>query len=260
MSDTSTTIGIMAGVIIFVCCFCCWWRRRPRGPSITIPRATNTSSSSSSASDRLLVTQSGLEIGANRINLVLVVDASGSMQGARWDSAVAGVRAAVAELTSHDVVTVITFNTDVKVIGPAPKAAINLQPFFSTYPMAGTALYDAILAALHVSLPLHLAVDASEARMQALTYIVVMTDGEDTHSRSSIDAVCEALRRINTLRNFKVLLAGVDLPPAGRNAMHRLASVGDGDIRYMDVKDGFGDVFQHIHLALTRRTHVINVH
>lgn len=192
-------------------------------------------------------------VGANRINLILVCDKSGSMAGSRWDGVRRGVHQAVGELTSGDIVTIVTFNESVDVIGPSTKASTDMAAFDRVRPSGGTALYDATLAALKAALQLHVAVDVTDA-LTVLTYVVVMTDGEDTHSSSTLMDVCSILERVNTLRGFKIIFAGASLPPAGRSAMQRMAAVGDRDIQFMDLNDGsFRGVFEHLKLTLQRR-------
>ena len=142
-------------------------------------------------------------VSANRINLVLVVDRSGSMGGQRWNGVCRGVIDAISNLTSSDIVTVVTFNNTVDVIGPAPQASFPLREFAAKSPSGGTALYDAIIAGLLGAVRLHVAVDMAQS-LQTLTYVVVMTDGEDTESKASLAMACAAVEQINHLRNFKV--------------------------------------------------------
>ena len=149
-------------------------------------------------------------------------------------------------------VTVVSFNNDVEAYGPDVKARFDLRPFLAHGPSGGTALYDATITALLGALKLHAAVDATTA-MSTLTYVVVMTDGEDTSSRTSITDVQAVLQRINRLRNFKVVFAGVDLPPGGVSAIARLVAVGDSDISFLNLRDGFGGVFEHVCIALQAR-------
>lgn len=62
-------------------------------------------------------------VGANRINLILVIDKSGSMAGSSWSAVQRGVREAVAALTANDYVSIITFNEEVRRAAP-PSFAI----------------------------------------------------------------------------------------------------------------------------------------
>lgn len=54
-----------------------------------------------------------------------------------------------------------------------------------------------------------------------------VTDGEDTESKTSLTDVCDVLRSINRVSNFKVLIAGTGLSNAARSALYQMASVGD---------------------------------
>ena len=146
---------------------------------------------------------------ANRINLVLAADKSGSMAGERWRSVKRGIDNAIHNLTDNDVVTVIAFNDELDGIGPAPKCQFPQNRVDEIRPGGGTKLYDAIAMALLGALKLHQAVDASTS-MTTITYVVVMTDGDDSGSRMSLADICEILQQVNRLRNFKVcVLASV---------------------------------------------------
>jgi len=54
------------------------------------------------------------ELQANQINVFIALDASGSMSGARWRSAVSGCQSLLSQLFPTDVVGVFTFNAAVQ--------------------------------------------------------------------------------------------------------------------------------------------------
>lgn len=54
-----------------------------------------------------------------------------------------------------------------------------------------------------------------------------VTDGEDTGSSASLTDVCDALRTLNRVSNFKVLIAGTGLTNAARSALYQMAAIGD---------------------------------
>ena len=54
-----------------------------------------------------------------------------------------------------------------------------------------------------VGIPLHQAVDQA-LPLPRTTYVVVMTDGDDQGSQVSLHECCDVVRKINTLRDFKV--------------------------------------------------------
>lgn len=64
--------------------------------------------------------------------------------------------------------------------------------------------YDATAAGLVAAMKLHVAVDMSQ-ELQTITYVVVMTDGEDNDSEVSLEALCGLVAQVNRMRNFKVL-------------------------------------------------------
>lgn len=190
----------------------------------------------------------------NLINLIIAVDMSGSML-TRWESVQRGVFEAANMLSAVDCITIIPFNESVVMLGPAPKAAFPFRDFFSITPSGGTHLYDAILQSFMVGLQLHIITDRA-VPIPRTTYMVVMTDGDDQGSRTSLAELCVAVARVNSLTDFKIIFAGVDLPPDGRRALETLGSIGDRDIQFMDMRGGsFDGVFQHLRILLSvRRT------
>lgn len=116
-----------------------------------------------------------------------------------------GVVDAVSNPTSSDVVTVLAFNNEIQVIGPDKQSQFPIREFLAVKPDGGTKLYEAIATAFALALRLHVVVDAS-TRLETLTYVVVMTDGEDTGSSCSLPQLMGIVSEVNSLRNFKASL------------------------------------------------------
>ena len=73
--------------------------------------------------------------------------------------------------------------------------------------------YDAILKAGLMSLGLHKQIKSAltNASMNVITYMILLTDGEDNASKSTRNDVKTVLTEINKTRDFKIILAGVGL-------------------------------------------------
>jgi tight adherence protein B len=105
--------------------------------------------------------------------VILVLDASGSMAGAKITSAVDVGKNFLTSVPAGVKVGLVTFNsTDVKVIRPTVDYQSLSTALSAVKPVGDTALYDGILSAIN-----SIGVGAS-AR------IVVLTDGDDTASKS----------------------------------------------------------------------------
>lgn len=224
---------------------------------------------------------SNISLRVNMINVWLVIDRSGSMGGSSWNSACAGVKSCLSQLTPSDVCSVVTFNNKVEVIasGSASKVSkvsrrsadkIFYQPesqatlfqdcLRSTTPSGETALYDAIVKAVGSACNEHEQLmtlqAATGAALGVLTYVVILTDGADTCSSAPLMLAKLQLAACNRYRGFKVVFGGINLRGAAREAMLELASVGDADIQYREL-DGAKDIdelFEHVSVSIRERT------
>lgn len=114
------------------------------------------------------------------MNLILILDQSGSMAAIRDD--VTGTLTSLAREHAGVQTTVITFDTQARVAYQGPGAGLSDLRYL---PGGGTALYDAVAAALP-----HVAKD---------TLMVIVTDGQENAStkwtREQIGALLPALER-----------------------------------------------------------------
>jgi Ca-activated chloride channel homolog len=125
-------------------------------------------------------------------DVTLVFDKSGSMEGPALAQAKSGAIAFLRGLQPRDSVSVVFFDAQVyPVLGPRTgdlqrELGARIQ---QTMASGGTALYDAVLAAY----------DSMDGRARAepgrIHALVVMTDGKDEHSRATLEAVKQKLRR-----------------------------------------------------------------
>jgi Ca-activated chloride channel family protein len=123
-------------------------------------------------------------------DVTLVFDKSGSMGGQPLTQAKAGARAFLDGLAPRDTVSLLFFDSQLyPPVGPrsgADKAALATE-IEGTTASGGTALYDAVIAAY----------DGANARARAtpdrIHALVVMTDGNDENSTSSLELVKKKL-------------------------------------------------------------------
>jgi uncharacterized protein YegL len=212
--------------------------------------------------------QAAISARVNLINCWVAIDNSGSMSGNKWNLAVSGVEHLIRQLTSSDHVGILTFGDEVKVVHAGPKgdgeqAIRELRKCRANG--GGTNLYDAIIKAGMLSLTLHIELrNAAAARgvSSILTYMVLLTDGEDTGSKASTDDVKQLLSRANQFGGFKIVLTGIGLSSGPARIMREFGSIGDRDIEFRELKDNrdIQNLFEHVALEITQtfRTLVIN--
>ncbi len=110
--------------------------------------------------------------------VMLVLDTSGSMAGARMPAALAAIRTYLDEVPADVEVGLVTFAGDVAVAVPLTRDRPLLRAELDRVrPEGGTSLYDAVLAARDALGP------EGERRL------LVLSDGEDTDSAQTLDAV-----------------------------------------------------------------------
>jgi Ca-activated chloride channel family protein len=121
------------------------------------------------------------------VDVVIVFDRSGSMNGARITNAREGLAAFLATLRPTDRVTLLTFNN----VADPPSASLppaTLVPKVKEiFADGGTALYDSILRGREIA---EASARAYRTRIHA---VVVLTDGEDTNSKTPYGALLQRL-------------------------------------------------------------------
>jgi len=88
--------------------------------------------------------------------------------------------------------------------------------------------------------------------VKVISYVVVLTDGEDTSSKITLQQTRELFSMVNRLANFKVILAGINLNSTAYNALQSLGAVGDKDIEFRNLASNadLENLFEHITLQL----------
>ncbi len=123
-------------------------------------------------------------------NVLLVLDTSGSMvQGGRLANAKKGVQTFLREVAPQDRVGLTTFNDRISPLAPIARVGTNRDELIGRVAGlvadGGTAIYDATAAATAQVKKL-----ADTSRINA---VVLLTDGEDTDSTTSVDALVREL-------------------------------------------------------------------
>jgi len=201
---------------------------------------------------------------ANIINCWFVVDNSGSMAGNKMELAKKGVLNCIDQLTESDHFGILTFSSAIELVTTGRKGEASLSKFHSVRADGGTALYDAILKAGALSWALHrqLKQAVEGTPLNVKTYMVLLTDGEDTSSNQTQEDVKAFLSVINKTRDFKIILAGVGLSQSAASIMRGFGSVGDNDIEFRELKSNndIKELFEHFTIVLreTRTAAVMN--
>jgi len=143
------------------------------------------------------------------IEVVLLLDTSGSMAG----SAIAAARTAAAEfigqLPPNSDIAVVTFGTDVEVVADFATEPEQLLAAIAGVTATGeTAVYDAVIEAVR------LVQEAPRSRQ----FVVLLSDGGDTESTSTLDETTTALTEID-VGFYAVALQGSEFDPVALDAM-----------------------------------------
>ena len=134
------------------------------------------------------------------INFCLVLDRSGSMQGAKLNAMKAATRRLIETLTPQDIVSIVIFDDTVQTLVPATPAtdqAALLAAVDSIQESGGTAMSLGMQAGL-VELQKHLGPDR-------LSYMLILTDGQTWGDEDTCRAIA------NTLGQAKVSITALGL-------------------------------------------------
>jgi VWFA-related protein len=163
---------------------------------------------------QLQLTENGVPIENAEIDLisnvsvpqgvVLVIDTSGSMEGAALDAAKAAAQSFVAQKRSEDFIALVTFSDEVRLVSnfTTSRGTINTQ--INNLEAAGeTSLYDGIIRATEL-----FATSTDQIRKN----IVVLSDGADTSSVATVEAAVAAVQNAG-VRMFGVVLQSSEFDP-----------------------------------------------
>ncbi|MGH9482927.1 MAG: vWA domain-containing protein [Terriglobales bacterium] len=161
-------------------------------------------------------------VAASPARVLLMIDASGSMNyGHRWPAARDEVRALLAAAPAGVEVGLAAFNDEVRFVtglAPPPDLMAPVDREFARRPRGGSAIYDAIAAALP---------NRGSSLLRAGDAIVVLSDGDDNASRFTLQQIVTLVQR----SGLRVFLLGNPDNPRAESAAQRIADSAGGAMR-----------------------------
>ena len=167
------------------------------------------------------------------LELVFVLDCSGSMSGAPMEQSKAAILAALRELRPDDTFQIIRFSSDASQLGPVPVKATreNIrraeQYVRNLSGTGGTQMIEGIKAALDF-----------EHDPERLRFVTFLTDGYIGNELEILGAIHE---RLGSARIFSF---GVGSSP-NRYLLERMAGVGRGAVAYLGLQDSGSEVMDY---------------
>jgi tight adherence protein B len=175
---------------------------------------------------------------ANSKSVVLAIDRSRSMQGAKFANALSAARQFVASKPSSDGVSVLAFASNVLRVSRFSQNPGDADAALQSLTLdqhQGTALYDAVEVAVR------------ELTAQGgARVLILLTDGTDTSSTHSLDEAAQDARRHNVLV-YSIGIAGKGFTP---DALQRLAQDSGGAFYRAASSSALAGVYQAIAAAL----------
>jgi len=151
------------------------------------------------------------------VGVVLIIDTSGSMQGAPIESAIAAAKAFVDQKRTTDSIAIVTFADTAVVQSPFTTNAVDLNNRLDVIVAEGeTAFNDGVILGLKQF--------EDETAQHLLPNMIVLTDGEDTASVASAEDAVLAVAA-SGVRVFGVALESPDFNP---DAVQAVAVAGNG--------------------------------
>jgi tight adherence protein B len=209
------------------------------------PTIRATVVSSAGPSFRPAVTEDGTAVTAldalnlaNSKSVVLAIDRSRSMNGAKFANAVSAARQFVASKPASDSVSVLAFASSVVGLSrfsQNPDDSDSALQNLALDARQGTALYDAVEVGVK-----------ELARQEGARVLILLTDGADTTSTHTLAAAAQDARRHNVLV-YSIGIAGKGYAP---EPLQRLAQDSGGAFYRADSSRALADVYQAIAAAL----------
>jgi Ca-activated chloride channel family protein len=168
-------------------------------------------------------------------DILLVIDVSGSMEGAKIDQAREAAKIFLDKMPPQNRVGLIRFYHNVELVIPLASfegVSVNVRQEIDQLIADGdTALYDAIIEAVNL-------VRSSDAQdNNRIKAIVVLSDGQDTASYSSLNDVVAAISSARTDRNPVLVIPVAYGADADINALNAIARASSTKVQSGDPKD-----------------------
>jgi VWFA-related protein len=124
------------------------------------------------------------------VSLGILLDTSGSMEGDKFQSAEAAINRFLRDLSPDDEVFLYTFDDEVRLVQPWTRDRNAVADALGgVRPRGGTSMYDAVAEAIPLA-------QRGHNRKRA---IVVISDGNDTNSRTEVQALRSLIRETEVL-------------------------------------------------------------
>lgn len=181
---------------------------------------------------------------AEPVEVVLAIDTSGSMQGAPLTAAKDAAIGFVNQMPSGSDIAVVTFGGASAVVAEFGTPTDELETAIGELQAASeTALYDAVVEAAFLV----------EAGPRARQFIIVLTDGSDTASFSSLDDVLSALDPID-VGFFAIALEGLEFDPT---ALEQMSGVADGVVAEASNSGALAELYTGIAIELASQYSIV---
>src|SRR5690606_34079135 len=148
--------------------------------------------------------------------VVLVIDTSGSMQGAPIEAAKAAAQSFVAQKRAEDFIALVTFSDTVEVLSnfTTSRGTLNAQ-IDGIVAEGGTAMYDGVIRATELF---------AGSTDQIRKNMIVLTDGADESSANALESAIAAVDA-SDIRTFGVALESEAFSP---DALQQIVAAADG--------------------------------
>lgn len=151
------------------------------------------------------------------VGVVLVIDTSGSMEGAPMEAAIGAAQSFVDQARAEDRIAIVTFNDTVQVVSGFTNNKEALNATLGGITAAGeTSFNDAVIQGISLF--------AQPNARTLLPNMIVLTDGEDTASEATLEDAVAAVEG-SDVRTFGVALESPDFNP---DPVEQVAAAGGG--------------------------------
>ena len=178
-----------------------------------------------------------------RSRITLVFDVSGSMKmDGKINSARLGALELLNKLGEGDSLSLMAFNhTILGNTAPVPLKTDRKrleQQISSLFADGGTSLYDAVGTAFETQMA------SAASNPDQITAIVVLTDGADSHSKTNLNSLLEAIRSDEETRNIRVFTIGYG-NDAQKDVLEKIAAATQAKY-YKGTNENIREVFRDI--------------